>query len=164
MHYRGFALLRRALAALVALLLPELLAAQSGGYRRRSANGRDFPSWETEQDPSVVAPLPRARQGQHLLELSIPLDVPATGVVRLRDGSLLVALDDLVITEEEQEHLARLKGELELEDERIHMLHARAFSGSLVAMIDAGEVTEDHRTHLTSLRACLAKLGWCPGD
>ena len=78
--------------------------------------------------------------------------------------ALLVALDDLVITEEEQEHLARLKGELELEDERIHMLHARAFSGSLVAMIDAGEVTEDHRTHLTSLRACLAKLGWCPGD
>lgn len=76
--------------------------------------------------------------------------------------ALIVALDDLVITEEEQDHLARLKADLELEDERIHMLHARAFSGALVAMIDSGDVTEDYRTHLSSLRACLTKLGWCP--
>ena len=58
--------------------------------------------------------------------------------------------------------LVEIARTLEVEDERIHMLHARAFSGALVAMIDSGDVTEDYRTHLSSLRACLTKLGWCP--
>ena len=51
-----------------AVLAPSLVEAQSVGYKRRSANGRDFPSWERDEDPQTVNPLPRARQGRHLLD------------------------------------------------------------------------------------------------
>lgn len=83
-----------AVLVLVGLAWPLVAEAQSVGYNRRSANGRDFPTWETEDDSTLVVPLPQARQGRHVLELSIPLDVPASGVVKLDDGSLLVALVD----------------------------------------------------------------------
>ena len=82
-------------AASVALLgLPSLAPAQSAGYNRRSANGRDYPSWERELDSSIPVPLPTARQGRHVLDLSIPLELPATGVVRLLRGGLVVPLVD----------------------------------------------------------------------
>lgn len=80
--------------ALLGLLWPLSAGAQSVGHNRRSAGGRDFPSWETEDDSERTQPLPAARQGRHVLDLSIPLDLPASGVVRLEDGSLLVALLD----------------------------------------------------------------------
>ena len=83
-----------ALGLATALVLPVLCEAQSAGYKRRSAGGRDFPSWEREEDPGEAKPLPSARQGRHVVELSIALDEPATGVVKLPDGSLLVALLD----------------------------------------------------------------------
>ncbi len=80
---------------LLGLLWPVTADAQSAaGNKRRSANGRDFPSWEREDDSEDTHPLPYARPGRHVLELSIPLDEPATGVVRLDDGSLLVVLLD----------------------------------------------------------------------
>jgi hypothetical protein len=86
----------RSLALLVVfgLLAPLIAEAQSGGYKRRSANGREFPTWEGEDELDLKRPLPQARQGRHVVDLSIPLDEPASGVVRLSDGSLLVALLD----------------------------------------------------------------------
>lgn len=77
--------------------------------------------------------------------------------------ALLVALDDLVITEAELRHLHTLKTELELDVDDIYMLHARVFSAAVVAMIDSGTCTEEDRAHLASLHECLARLGWAPG-
>ncbi len=80
---------------LLGLLWPVTADAQSAaGNKRRSANGREFPSWEREDDSADTHPLPIARQGRHVLYLSIPLDGPTTGVVKLDDGSLLVVLLD----------------------------------------------------------------------
>jgi hypothetical protein len=79
--------------ATLAWLAPEAWS-QSAGFNRRSANGRDFPSWEREVDTSIPAPLPTARQGRHVLDLSIPLEAPATGVVRLLRGGLVAPLID----------------------------------------------------------------------
>ncbi|NCG19568.1 MAG: hypothetical protein GWP91_11225 [Rhodobacterales bacterium] len=78
--------------------------------------------------------------------------------------ALLVALDDMVITEQERRHLLALQRELELTGDAVYMLHARMFAGSLVAMIDRNACTEEDREHLSSLRLCLSTLGWSPGD
>ena len=78
--------------------------------------------------------------------------------------ALLVALDDLIITDEEQQHLERLKTDLELEVDDVYLLHSRMFTSSIVAMIERNTCTEDDRKHLQSLRSCLTRLGWAPGD
>ena len=77
--------------------------------------------------------------------------------------ALLVALDDLVITDEESAHLHKLQKDLELAMDDIYMLHARAFSGSLVAMIHSGSISAGDRQQLAGLKQCLSLLGWAPG-
>lgn len=77
--------------------------------------------------------------------------------------ALMVALDDLVITEQELAYLKHIQEELELEMDDVYMLHARAFSGALVAMIHNGTCTKKDRDHLASLQECLYALGWSPG-
>jgi DNA polymerase III epsilon subunit-like protein len=78
--------------------------------------------------------------------------------------ALLVALDDLIITDPEQEHLARLKDELEIALDQIYMLHNRVFASAIMAVMQQGSCDEQDRQSLASLRSCLTRLGWAPGD
>jgi len=78
--------------------------------------------------------------------------------------ALLVALDDLVITDEESEHLGSLQAELGLTVDDIYLLHSRVFAGSLVGVVHRGQCTAAEREHLASLQQCLHRLGWAPGD
>ena len=78
--------------------------------------------------------------------------------------ALLVALDDLVITDEELEDLAKLRKDLGLDLDDIYGLHAMVFAGELIAMFDEVRLDDHKRGRLQRLRHCLSTLGWCPGD
>lgn len=108
-------------------------------------------SYDLQESVARVSRLERGVEGQPNIALALYWD------------ALLVALDDLQITDQEMEHLEKLKSELELGLDEIYMLHARAFSGVLVAMIHSGECTAEERERLASLHACLDRLGWAPG-
>ena len=77
--------------------------------------------------------------------------------------SLMVALDDLVITEAELTYLKDVQKELEIDLEDAFMLHAKVFSGALVQMIKSGTCTQVDRDRLAALQDCLYALGWSPG-
>ncbi len=77
--------------------------------------------------------------------------------------SLMVAFEDLEITDAELGHLLELKNELELDQDQVNLLHARVFSGLLVTTIDSGACGPEARLHLASVHGALSALGWAPG-
>lgn len=128
--------------------------------KKRHAFQRSFeidplPKGYTYDLPESVARISRHERGVE--------GVPNIALAVYWDA-LLVALDDLEITDQEQAHLAKLREDLELGADDVAMLHARAFSGSLVAMIHTGVCSAEDQRHLASLHACLTRLGWAPGN
>lgn len=77
---------------LAALLAAEALA--QSRPRRRTAGGRDFPSWEGDVDSSVPEPLPVAPTGEYSIAVSVAIGGVATGVATLSDGTLAAVRDD----------------------------------------------------------------------
>jgi DNA polymerase-3 subunit epsilon len=76
---------------------------------------------------------------------------------------LSTVLADLEITEEELEHMSDLKTRLNLKEEQIRVLHARAFSSAIAQFTDDQWLDERESKKLKRLHECLARLGWSPG-
>ena len=150
------------IAALLLTAWPAVSFAQSG-YHRRSANSRDFPSWEREVDTSIPPPMPTAREGRHVLERSIELAGPPAGVVRLGDGALVAGLRDGTV------QVVSLEGEvLETIDLGAEILHAPLVfrdtalvtAGSLlVAIASSGEIWRASLPAPPSFRPVLRPAG-----
>jgi DNA polymerase III subunit epsilon len=85
---------------------------------------------------------------------------PAAGYWDLLKSVLV----DLEITEQE---LGAIKAEQEsggLSDEEIRMLHARAFASAVSSFTADQRINSSEQERLRRLYACLAKLGWAPGQ
>ncbi|MHC4777573.1 MAG: 3'-5' exonuclease [Planctomycetota bacterium] len=78
--------------------------------------------------------------------------------------ALKTALADLIIDPEEFDYLSELKRDLGLPDERIRVLHARAFVSLINEYIDDQWLDDDERLNLQRLHHCLSTLGWAPGE
>jgi DNA polymerase III epsilon subunit-like protein len=78
--------------------------------------------------------------------------------------ALKTALSDLIIDPEEFDYLKELKRELNLPDERVYVLHARAFTSLINEYINDQWLDEDERFNLQRLYQCLSTLGWAPGE
>lgn len=128
--------------------------------KKRHAFQRSFeldpmPKGYTYDLPESVARISRHERGVE--------GVPNIALAVYWDA-LMVALDDLEITDQELAHIAKLREELELSTDEVAMLHARAFSGALVAMIHTGVCSPEDQKSLATLHGCLTRLGWAPGD
>ncbi|MHC4597964.1 MAG: 3'-5' exonuclease [Planctomycetota bacterium] len=78
--------------------------------------------------------------------------------------ALKTALSDLIIDPEEFEYLSELKRELCLPDERVRVLHARAFTSLVNEYTNDQWLDEEERVNLQRLHRCLSTLGWAPGE
>jgi len=56
------------------------------------------------------------------------------------------------------------KRQLDLKEEQVRALHARAFSSAVIRYADDQWVDERERDKLCRLYRCLSQLGWAPGE
>ncbi len=89
---------------------------------------------------------------------------PAISGVRVYWDAMEAAVTDLVITDDEVEHLRQIKQRFDLQIEQVRMLHARAFSSVISQFIDDRWLDDRECRKLRRLHQCLSKLGWAPGE
>ena len=77
---------------------------------------------------------------------------------------LLVALGDLRITPDEEEHLRRIRHAHALTDGRLRAHHAHALAFYLTAAHWDGDVDETEVSAIEKVVMCLRQLGWAPGE
>ena len=78
--------------------------------------------------------------------------------------TLMAAVADLEITEDEFETVKEERKRLNLPQEQVRMLHARIFANAISQFtddewLDSAETQKLHRLH-----GCLSELGWAPGE
>lgn len=122
---------------------------------------------------------------------SLPLDMPLTSPVSVRlksrwDGSteraevpkqptaqerraeywegLKAALADFEVTDAEIQYLAGKRRSLELTDEEVRSMHARAFAGFLTGVVDDHLLDNKEVELVARMADALRQLGWAPGD
>jgi DNA polymerase-3 subunit epsilon len=78
--------------------------------------------------------------------------------------ALTSVLADLMVTDDELAYLEQQRRRLQLEEEEIRVLHARAFVGAISKFVDDEWLDDEERTALSRLHGCLRRLGWAPGD
>lgn len=94
---------------------------------------------------------------------SAPVD-PVRQAVSGYWDALKTVLSDLEITEEELAHVRAERERSGLQPEQIRVLHARAFA-SAMSQFAADQWLDDREVRkLRRLHACLAELGWAPGQ
>lgn len=88
-----------------------------------------------------------------------------TANIGLREywDSLKVVLSDLVISDQELNHMLRIKQQYELPDERVRVLHAKAFVSVLSQYAEDKWLDDRECEALARLHVCLRQLGWAPG-
>lgn len=89
---------------------------------------------------------------------------PAISGVRAYWDAMKAAVTDLIITDDEMEHLRQIIQRFGLPVEQIRMLHARVFSSVISQFIDDRWLDDRERRKLRRLHECLSKLGWAPGE
>jgi DNA polymerase-3 subunit epsilon len=92
------------------------------------------------------------------------LGEPTIGAVRTYWDALKSILDDLEIEEYELELMRDLRSELQLPEECIRVLHARAFASAIDTCVDDQWLSDDEVHRLCKLKTALARLGWAPGE
>lgn len=77
---------------------------------------------------------------------------------------LKVVLADLDVTSDEVVALVEKKKELDLSDEAVRALHAKAFQGILSRFSQDAKIDDRECRVLQRLYHCLSRLGWAPGQ
>lgn len=94
-----------------------------------------------------------------------PPEKRASGMeLHLYWDALKSVLADLNITDEELRYIEERRRVLDLSDEQVRVLHARAFLSVLTRYSDDKWLDDKERDTLRRLYACLSKLGWAPGE
>ena len=75
-----------------------------------------------------------------------------------------VALADLEITDAELGLVRALRELLDLSEEQVRAIHARAFLNALVAYTSDDWFDAEEAEQTRRLLHCLSVLGWAPGD
>lgn len=78
--------------------------------------------------------------------------------------ALKVVLADLVVSDDELKSLNRKRRLLGLSENRVRVLHARAFKSVISRVVDDGVLDDDECRLLERLHNCLGRLGWAPGE
>lgn len=84
--------------------------------------------------------------------------------IREYQDVVLVALDDLVVTDEELEQATAAASRLGLSTAQVRAVHARVFASTLNEWAADDAIDEDEVARLVAMRTGLARLGWAPGE
>ena len=100
----------------------------------------------------------------------VPSSMSSTGPVSVDQAmrvyweALKVILGDVKITDEEVAFLTREKERLGLSEDRVRVLHARAFKSVISHVVDDNILDDSECRLLNKLFACLSRVGWAPGE
>jgi DNA polymerase III epsilon subunit-like protein len=78
--------------------------------------------------------------------------------------ALRTVLADLEVSDAELGAMAQERARGGLQEEQIRMLHARAFASAIMQVTNDSWLDEREARTLRKLHACLARLGWAPGQ
>ena len=108
-----------------------------------------------------------SRSGKLLSRNTAPLAQPVDDTrhrVQQYWDALRTVLADLDITDEEVEYIVQERRRLNLPEERIRVLHARAFSSVITRFVGDQWLDDREALKLRILHRCLSRLGWAPGE
>ena len=107
---------------------------------------------------------PRADSGMLLAHGSSQAGHHGSAALREYWQALKGVLSDLRIGDDDIAHLLSLKKELQVADEEVRSLHARAFANAIGHYTDDDWLDEHEWEKLHKLYKCLGLLGWAPGE
>jgi len=122
-------------------------------------------SFSNDPPRKEACTLPRCTKLRSRFQASTPPAVdPTVKAMRTYWDALRAVVADLQITEEELIEMETLRASLELPQEQVRVLHARAFSSAVAQFMDDLSIDEREMRKLRLLKNALSKLGWAPGD
>jgi len=132
-----------------------------GGYRFAKSLAESGAVFRTAPATRSAGPMPRTRLPELPLEDRLEAMRQAR---RTYDQALTAVLSDRTVSEEEVSYLLDLRRQLDLCEEEVRALHARAFL-SLIVNFTADDFLDDSEVYrLREASKCLEQLGWSPGS
>lgn len=104
----------------------------------------------------------KSRCGTAAQTATLPTD-PTRKALGAYWEALKNVLSDLRINDDDLVYITDLRNQLQLKEEQVRGLHARAFASAILQFIDDRWLDDREARKLERLHSCLRQLGWAPG-